>query len=358
MRKKHILIISTLVLIVFGLGFGANNLYYKYRNKIIQKPTCVKFLDEIYSKIQENYWEKIKEEDLNKMFYLGLKKVISNIQSPAPKNKRELEKLIIIELKNKPKACVQLADIVLRSLKPLNRNALYGIKDEKKLKDLVDNRNPKTGKIEPTIYSKRISPNVLYLKIKKFSPTTFDEFQKQTIKQDVKGDSLILDLRGNIGGSIDILPYFLGPFIGKDQYAYEFYHQGERIPFKTKTGWLSSLVRYKKVVILIDNKTQSTAELMASVLKKYNVGVLVGSTTRGWGTVERVFPIENQPISNTKYSLFLVHSITLREDNQPIEGRGVNPDIDIKSNNWKSQLFSYFSSKELIESVDSALKIK
>jgi len=42
-------------------------------------------------------------------------------------------------------------------------------------------------------------------------------------------DSLILDLRGNIGGSVDVLPYLLGPFIGQNNYAYQFLHQGKRL---------------------------------------------------------------------------------------------------------------------------------
>jgi C-terminal processing protease CtpA/Prc len=238
---------------------------------------------------------------------------------------------------------VTLANIVLQNLQPIGRSGLYTTQDEQALKNRVENINPESdlyanlglGKnasqqeiekayqekialleknqspetqaelektkyayqvlsdskkkqrydqtgAEPTVFGKLVRPNILYLHIQKFSPVSFEEFQNEVNKVDnIEGlDTLILDLRDNVGGSIDILPYFLGPFIGYDQYAYEFLHQGERTPFKTKVGWLNSLVRYKKVVILIDNQSQSTAELMASVLKKYNVGVLVGERTK------------------------------------------------------------------------------
>jgi len=164
-------------------------------------------------------------------------------------------------------------------------------------------------------------------------------------------DALILDLRSNIGGSIDLLPYLLGPFIGNEQYAYEFLHQNEKTPYKTKIGWLPSLIQYKKVVILIDSQTQSSAEVMAAVLKKYNVGITVGATTKGWGTIEAVFDIEQQLDQNEKYSVFLVHSLTLRDDNQPIEGNGVEPMIFIDDPNWEKQLYAYFHYEELIEAV-------
>jgi len=144
----------------------------------------------------------------------------------------------------------------------------------------------------------------------------------------------------------------LGPFIGMDQYAYQFFHQDEKQDFKTKAGWLPSLIRFKKVVVLINGGAQSSAEVMAASLKKYNVGILIGEKTKGWGTVERVFPLENQIDENEKHSMFLVHSLTLREDGQPIEGNGVEPTIDINSADWKEQLFSYFHYDELSDAVE------
>ncbi|PJA92471.1 MAG: hypothetical protein CO133_03025 [Candidatus Komeilibacteria bacterium CG_4_9_14_3_um_filter_37_5] len=150
--------------------------------------------------------------------------------------------------------------------------------------------------IESTVIAEKISNNILHLWFKKISPSTYTELQQVTTHFDQfkSLNTLILDLRGNVGGSIDLLPYLLGPFIGENQYAYEFYHQGKYEPYKTKTGWLPSLVRYKKVVILQDDKSQSSAEMMTAVLKKYNIGVVVGTNTRGWGTIEAVFELTNQ----------------------------------------------------------------
>ncbi len=225
----------------------------------------------------------------------------------------------------------------------------YGVLSDKESRAQYDESGA-----EPTVFYKLLKPEIFYIYIKIFSPATFSEFQRAANSLgDIESvNTLILDLRGNIGGSIDILPYFLGPFIGQDQFAYEFLHRGERIAFKTKTGWLDSLVRYKQVVILVDSQTQSTAELLATVLKKYNVGVVVGEKTRGWGTVEKVFEIKQQIDPAEKYSLFLTHSLTLRDDNQPIEGNGVEPIINLTSENWENQLYNYFRHPQL----DLALK--
>lgn len=316
-----------------------------------------------------------------------------------------------------------VVDTVLANLEPFGRSRLYTLKDEKALSDTVQNKSgvdqyqalgvdknasasaiqeaykqeskkwdptinnsPEAKQkyeavqkayqvlsdpvakniydvagVEPTMEYKLLTPNIYYVHLTKFSPTSFDELQRVMDKVKDKPanlDTLIFDLSGNVGGQIDLLPYMLGPFIGNDQYAYQFLHQAEKTDYKTKLGWMPSMVRYKKVVVLIDEKSQSTAELMASVLKKYNVGVVVGKTTSGWGTVERVFPMTHQIDPSEKNSLFLVHTLTLREDGQVIQGKGVDPVIDIRTNNWTQELYSYFNSQEIVDTVKGIVEKK
>ncbi len=313
---------------------------------------------------------------------------------------------------------VQLSDIILANLEPFGRSRLYNSKKQKELADTVKNINPNVNHydslevekeasieavalayqnkvaelnqkeqtpevkqekvvlekafevlgdsgnknvydelgVDPTIENRLISPRIFYIHITKFSPTTVEELQRVMDKVDQGNelDTLIIDLRGNIGGAIDGLPYFLGPFIGPNQYAYQFFSRGEKEDFTTKTGWMTSLIRYKKVVILIDGEAQSSAEVFASVLKKYNVGVVVGEPTKGWGSVESVFKLNNQlDPENETYSVLLVHSLTLREDGVPIEGKGVDPMVNITSVNWRDELYRYFNYQELVNAVSN-----
>lgn len=233
------------------------------------------------------------------------------------------------------------------------------LKDVKYSKEVLSEEESKnkydTTGAEPTVFKKRLTNDIIHIYIKKFSPTTLQELKKAADSVDMskyKPTSLILDLRQNVGGSIDLAPYILGPFIGKDNYAYEAYQQGDKNPVKTKVGWMNSLVPYKKVVILADKQTQSTGEVFVSTLKKFNVGVFIGETTRGWGTIEKIFMLNTQIDPNNKYGIFLVHHLTLRADGKPIQGRGVNPIIDITSKNWKDKLNKYFNAPQLIEKVE------
>lgn len=359
--------------------------------------------DEDLSNLYKLAAEKLTEgqQNLETKDKEGVKKmVVAIIKDMDPAGKKDFS--------------ARLEDIVLANLKPFGRSRLYTTKQEQDLANAVQNVNPEKnlyaslglnkgapqeeiedaykeraeelkkdqtpeGKkkleeiqyahqvlsdadkkqnydkagIEPTVFSKLVRPDVFYIHLTKMSPTTLEEFQKAADSVSGKNglNSLVLDLRGNVGGAVDLMQYFLGPFIGPGQYAYDFFHQGDYTPFRTKTGWLPSLVQYKKVVVLIDGKTQSSAEIMAVTLKKYNVGVLVGVPTKGWGTIEKVFDIEHQIDPNQKLSALIVHSVTLREDGQPIEGRGVDPVININDKDWQKQLMEYFNYPELARAV-------
>lgn len=230
--------------------------------------------------------------------------------------------------------------------------AYAALKDEgaKKLYD--------EGGVEPTITYKIYGTRVLYLNMTKFSPTSVQDMVRagDSNAANTNLDTLIIDLRGNIGGLIDGLPYLLGPFIGNDQYAYQFFNQGNKIDFKTKIGFIPSFVKFNKVIVLIDGNSQSSAEVFASTLKKYNVAVLVGQKTKGWGTVEKVTKLNNQIKNDETYSVMLVHNLTLREDGIPIEGNGVIPDIDITSSTWEKDLLSRYNYPEILDAVKSVLK--
>ena len=379
-----------ILIVVFSLGLIIGNRKINSSQPIQQEKNTPKaFISEVYEKVKENYWDNISDAQLKELFKMA-----------TQTNGGEVNK----------ENAAKIAQTVLASLNPPGRSGLYTQKMEEQLKNTVNNVNPEkdlykdlgvnkeaskgaieqayqnkvkaepekakdlayakdvltkddtkkrydTNKVEPTLFSKIISPGILYIKFGKFSPTSYEEFVKvfETSKDDQNLTGLIFDLRGNIGGAIDATSYFLGNFIGKNQNAFDFYHKGEYEPFKTPTNKLPSISKYKQVVILVDNQTQSSAEMMAASLKKYHAGVILGTPTKGWGTVEKVFPLDNQFDSKNKYSLFLVHSITLRDDNQPTEGRGVDPDINIKDRDWTQQLFNYFGNNQLTEAIKSIL---
>ncbi len=414
------------MLLLASAGFGAYSYFKKepivpQSEKIPEKSVEVKFLLEVYGKIQTEYWDKITDEQLSNLYLLAAQKLQNRQFTIINKNSAGVEQLyseatLGLDEAQKKEFTVNLATVVLANLQPFGRSGLFTSKQEEQLKNTVSNINPEqnlysdlglqkgaapqdvkiayekksqelkkqsspeskqqlekieyanrvlgdenskqtydTTGAEPTVFTQQYGSNILHMYIKRFSPTTLDEFVKLSDKADKTQslNTLVLDMRGNIGGAIDISPYLLGPFIGFNQYAFELWHQATSTPVKTMSGWLPSLVRYKKVVILIDGGSQSTAELMAGVLKKYNVGVVMGAQSKGWGTIERVFELENQiNPQKEKYSMFLVHTLTLRDDNQPIEGRGIEPHILMADKNWKKELLLRFNDQTLTQTLE------
>ena len=430
-KKRYLIILGILILIlIFGGGTGIGYFYSKSHKNSEAKPVVeteniyATFLLEIYDKVQENYWNKISDEELSNLYRLAAEKLLGapqNLESNDKKGLNDMLNRIVKPLdENKKKEfSAQLANLVLINLKPFGRSALYTQKLKQDLGNKVQNINPendlyatlgaqegatqkelddayarkiaeltpeiekpeikeKMEKVEyaykvlsdaktkerydesgtePTVLGKLLNAEILYLYMSRVSPTTLDDLRRETDNFD-SGDALntlILDLRGNIGGSLDMLPYLLGPFIGPNRYAFEIFQQGNYEPLKTKFGWLPTLVRYKRVVVLIDGDTQSSAEVIATALKEYNVGVLVGTKTKGWGTIEKVYELNNQITDDEQYSIFLVNHLTVRDDNQPIEGNGVEPTININDPNWKNQLNAYFNDNGLIKVVEQTI---
>ena len=92
------------------------------------------------------------------------------------------------------------------------------------------------------------------------------------------------------------------------------------------------------------------------MLKRRNLARVVGTKTRGWGSVENTYPIKTEIAEGEKYSVLLVNSLTLREDNEPIETRGVDPDIDVSAPDWREKLRSELRSSSLIRAIQELIR--
>lgn len=209
-----------------------------------------------------------------------------------------------------------------------------------------------TAQVEPSVFP-HILGHTLYLGFNKISPTTLQEFARAVDAASTTPglDSMILDMRGNVGGSLDFAPAFLGLFIGANQYAFDLYHQGENEAQRTTVAQFPQLSRYGEIAVLTDAMTQSTAELTTAVLKRYRIAHAVGTKTRGWGSVENTYPLTTSIDPSTSYALLLVNSLTLRDDQQPVEQNGVLPDVDTTVADWQKKLPGYFSSASLLKAL-------
>jgi hypothetical protein len=368
MSRRKVLLALFCILILLGAG---GFLYYKhhaagaaaYQTEAEADNLYVRFAMEAYDSILANYWMPHEQYDLPTIFELSFEKALGKegVGLAHPTDRASTAAAVEAALKlatsteAAKEATLNAVSIALYNLQPVARNGLMSQTQVTALRDEVSNKNPETGEIEPTIAAKVIG-KTLYVPISRMSPTTLQEFADAVNAASTTPlDSFILDVRGNVGGALDLMPALLGLWIGQDQYAFDLYRQGEKNVIRTTQGKYAPLASLEAAV-LVDGETQSTAELIADGFKRYRLGTLVGTTTRGWGTVENTYPLATELDASTTYALFLVNSLTVREDNQSIEANGVVPAIDSSKAGWQASLAKAFRSSSLIAALKEVTK--
>jgi carboxyl-terminal processing protease len=137
-----------------------------------------------------------------------------------------------------------------------------------------------------------------------------------------KSDGIILDLRNNPGGFLEVAVNLAGWFLEKGELVVsEKFRSGDEIVFRaTGTGALKRV----PTVILINKGSASASEILAGALRA-NLGVkLIGEQTFGKGTVQELFPLSD----NSTVKLTIANWVL--PDGHIIEEQGLTPDFEVK----------------------------
>ena len=130
-----------------------------------------------------------------------------------------------------------------------------------------------------------INDSIGYIKLDRFARTSYNEFKTALSKLLQKGmTDLVLDLRGNGGGYLDIA----------NQIVDEFLEKGKLIVFtKNNKGQINesfatSKGSFKKggLYVLIDQNSASASEIVAGALQDNDKGVTIGRRSFGKGLVQ------------------------------------------------------------------------
>ena len=148
--------------------------------------------------------------------------------------------------------------------------------------------------------------NNAYLKLSNFSRAASDEI-KTTIKE-LKGQkqikSVILDLRGNPGGLLDIAVDICDKFLTRDLLVVSTRGRdvsSEKKYFSKEEPILSSNV---KIIILINAGSASASEIVAGALQDHDRAVILGTKSFGKGLVQTITPLSyntSLKITTAKY---------------------------------------------------------
>lgn len=174
-------------------------------------------------------------------------------------------------------------------------------------------------KIE-TVMGQMLENNIGYIAISEFDKPTYNDFvnQYKTLKKSGM-ESLIIDLRGNPGGLLDVCADIADYFLDKGTIVYTQYKNGERDYY-----YSDDAKEDIPIAVLINGGSASASEIISGAFKDRERATLIGTQTYGKGIVQRIFPISN----NQAVKLTVSEYFTPNGKN--IHGIGIEPDIVVE----------------------------
>ncbi|MCS6932011.1 MAG: S41 family peptidase [Acetobacteraceae bacterium] len=176
---------------------------------------------------------------------------------------------------------------------------------------------PRTRRGPPTVSAERRAEGVLWLRLSAFAADT--AAQVEAALADPRGTAIVLDLRGNRGGLLSEALAVADALLSAGRIG----ATTGRHPDATRT-WEADgpeLGRGRPVVVLVDGRTASAAEVLAAALADGGRGALVGSGTQGKGLIQMVVPLPGGA------ELLLSWSRLLGPRGTPIQDVGVIPSL-------------------------------
>lgn len=158
------------------------------------------------------------------------------------------------------------------------------------------------------------------LRITQFNQRTDQEVRaalEEARRRDVKG--IILDLRNNPGGLLDVTVNVASQFLKEGLVLYEVDNQGRRTDWPVQPGGLALGL---PVVVLANQYSASGSEVLAGALQSAKRATLVGVKTFGKGSVNIIRSLSDGG------GLYVTHARWYTPSGNLIEGKGLEPDIE------------------------------
>lgn len=320
---------------------------------------------EAWDKLKETYIDKEKLNDQQKLVYGAVKGMVSSLGDPntsffTPEESKQFgqdlsgsfggigaeigsknEQIIVIApLKNSPseKAGLKANDKILKvdgkSTEGLTvSEAVRLIRGELGTKVTLTImregwQSPRDVEIKretiqvPTVEWSMKEGNIIYLELSSFSANTPPAFF-QAIVGGVRqgGDGLIIDLRNNPGGFLEVAVNLAGWFVDRgDVVVSEKFTGGDEKNFR---AYGNEALKNFPVVIIMNEGSASASEILAGALRVHNGTKIIGAKSFGKGTVQQLVDLSDGSTLKVTISHWLL------PDGHLIEGNGLEPDYKV-----------------------------
>jgi carboxyl-terminal processing protease len=134
-------------------------------------------------------------------------------------------------------------------------------------------------------------------------------------------NGMIVDIRGNPGGQLDICVNICDMFLDEGVIVYTLDRQQHRMDYKATNGKVEM-----PVAVIVNGESASASEIFAAALKDYGIATIVGTTTYGKGIVQTQyqFPSDGAGMQLTTSAYYTPNGMSIHKT-------GVTPDIVVEA---------------------------
>ncbi|MBR1581307.1 MAG: S41 family peptidase [Selenomonadaceae bacterium] len=181
-----------------------------------------------------------------------------------------------------------------------------------------------------TVADKMLDDRIGYIRISSFSEKTGEEFKAALNELEAQNmKAFVLDLRENPGGVITSCVEVAKEIVPKGPIVSVIQRDG------SKEVYSSELEQTKyPIVVLMDQNSASASELLAGALQDTKAATIVGTKSYGKGSVQTVMPMFHED------GLKLTIAKYYTPNERSIDGVGIEPDVEIKSDRLLPRLFN------------------
>lgn len=177
----------------------------------------------------------------------------------------------------------------------------------------------------PTVFATQREGNTIgYFSIISFNSHTAQELKTaiQTMKESKQGlTGIVLDVRNNTGGSLDGALDTIDTLCPEGPIGSMLTGDGTQTLLGTSDA--GAVGGNLPVVVLVNENTAAGAELLASAVRDFHLGSIVGVTTAGKGRVQ-CDPVRLSDGSAISYTVGLL----LTSNGENFDGAGIKPDVE------------------------------
>jgi carboxyl-terminal processing protease len=178
-------------------------------------------------------------------------------------------------------------------------------------------------KIESVREASIIADKIGYIRLSDFREKSTDDLEAAIKRlQEEEMDSLILDLRNNPGGLLDVAVSVAELFLNRHQLVVStkgrLRNQNQELRAR-----IDGPVNNLPLVVLINEGSASASEIVAGAIQDHHRGVVLGTKSHGKASVQTIFPMKDGSalrLTTSKY--FTPHG-------RSIHGQGIEPDVEV-----------------------------